>query len=149
MLETICGDGSVLPPMVIYKEKALYEHWYQQLTDVEREAVFCHSRKGWTNQILGVKYLELLFDPITLRNCKEKDWRLLMVDGHNSHFSTEFIQYCESHQIELFCIPPHTTHILQPLDVGLFSPLQHHYSKGIENHMRCSEETINKANFLP
>lgn len=149
VLETISGDGRVLPPMIIYKGAGLYEHWYQQLGTEERNAVFCHSTKGWTNQVLGVKYLQLLFNPLTAKNLKTNEWRLLIVDGHNSHFSTEFIQFCETHKIELFCIPPHTTHILQPLDVGLFGPLQRHYSHGIEQHARVSEESINKANFLP
>ena len=70
------------------------------------------------------------------------------MDGHNSHFSAELIQYCEDHKIELFCIPPHTSHILQPLGVGLFGPLQRHYSKGIETLMREGTHHINKANFL-
>jgi len=31
--------------------------------------------------------------------------------------------------IHLFCLPPHTTHRLQPLDVGVFGPLQNAWQK--------------------
>ena len=74
--------------------------------------------------------------------------RLLVVDGHNSHFSMEFLQFCSHNQIELFCLPPHTTHILQPLDVGLFGPLQKYYGRRVEDHLRISGEAISKRNFL-
>lgn len=34
------------------------------------------------------------------------------------------IKLALEHDIHLFCLPPHTTHKLQPLDVGVFGPLQ-------------------------
>ena len=82
-----------------------------------------------------------------MKNPDEK--RLLIVDGHNSHFSIDFLHFCETNQIELFCLPPHTTHILQPLDVGLFAPLQSYYGRRVEQHLRLTGEAITKRNFLP
>jgi DDE superfamily endonuclease len=32
--------------------------------------------------------------------------------------SIPFIEYCEQHHIIPLCLPPHSTHVLQPLDVG-------------------------------
>ena len=32
----------------------------------------------------------------------------------------------------VLCLPPHSTHLLQPLDVGLFGPLQHAYPEEID-----------------
>lgn len=75
--------------------------------------------------------------------------RLWMIDGHNSHFSLYFLQFCSNNQIELFCLPPHTTYILQPLDVGLFPPLQAFYSRRVEDHLRLTYEAITKRNFPP
>jgi DDE superfamily endonuclease len=40
-----------------------------------------------------------------------------------------FISLADSLQILILVLPPHTTHRLQPLDVGLFSPLAKAYSK--------------------
>jgi len=63
------------------------------------------------------------------RDIAGEDWRMLILDDNYSHVTIEFMDYCETNQIALYCLPPHSTHIVQPLEVGLFSPLQHHYSK--------------------
>ena len=59
------------------------------------------------------------------------------------------MEYCEAHQILPFCLPPHSTHLLQPLDVGMFGPLQHYYSTAVDNAIRRGIHGIHKGNFLP
>jgi hypothetical protein len=46
-------------------------------------------------------------------------------------------------------MPPHSSHILQPLDVGCFSPLKTAYGKQIEEMMRASITHITKEDFFP
>ena len=36
----------------------------------------------------------------------------------------EFYEYAQKHRIELFRLPPHSTHLTQLLDVGCFQPIQ-------------------------
>ena len=50
--------------------------------------------------------------------------RLLVCDGHDSHISAEFVRYCYEHDIALLLLLPHSSHLIQPLDVGVFSPLK-------------------------
>jgi hypothetical protein len=50
--------------------------------------------------------------------------RLLLLDGHGSHLTARFIAFYIDKNIDLVCLPPHTSHLLQPLDVGVFSPLK-------------------------
>ncbi|KYG40143.1 hypothetical protein M433DRAFT_78648, partial [Acidomyces richmondensis BFW] len=50
--------------------------------------------------------------------------RLLIMDGHGSHITANVIAHCMEHAIDLLILPPHTSHILQPLDVSVFSPLK-------------------------
>jgi hypothetical protein len=49
---------------------------------------------------------------------------LLIVDGHNSHYSFEFLNYARTHKIHVLCYPAHTTHVYQGLDVVVFSVLK-------------------------
>ena len=49
----------------------------------------------------------------------------------------------------MFCLPPHSTHLLQPLDVGLFSPLQTHYHKAVEDYFLTTNAGINRSLFFP
>ena len=38
---------------------------------------------------------------------------------------TNFIAFYMEYLIDLFILPLHTSHLLQPLDVGVFIPLKH------------------------
>ena len=56
---------------------------------------------------------------------------LLIIDGHESHKSLAFQDFCKENKIITLCMPAHSSHILQPLDVGCFAPLKRAYSKEI------------------
>ena len=45
------------------------------------------------------------------------------MDGHSSHITANVIAYCIEHMIDLLILPPHMLHMLQPLDVSMFSPV--------------------------
>jgi len=76
---------------------------------------------------------------------------LLLLDGHGSHFNWEFFDFCLSNKIIPLCLPAHSTHLLQPLDVGLFSPLQRFYSNGLDEWIRRGNHgpCFTKGDFLP
>lgn len=76
------------------------------------------SDKGWTDGEIGIDWIKD-FD-LQTRGKANGDPRLLLVDGHNSHFTHGFIDYAIEHSIHLFCYPSHCTHILQGLDVVVF-----------------------------
>jgi hypothetical protein len=46
------------------------------------------------------------------------------MDGHSSHITANVIAFCMQNGIDLLILPPHTPHLLQPLDVGVFAPLK-------------------------
>jgi hypothetical protein len=76
-------------------------------------------------------------------------YRLLILDGHESHHSDEFEEYCKEHNIVTLCMPAHSSHILQPLDVGCFSPLKKAYGRQIEDMMQAHIVHITKDDFFP
>ena len=54
---------------------------------------------------------------------------LLIEDGHSSHVSIEVIKLVRKNNVHLLCLPSHTTHLLQALDVGIFKSLKSYYNK--------------------
>lgn len=60
---------------------------------------------------------------------------LLVQDGHVSHVSIDAIEFARANNIHLLCLPSHTTHILQPLDVGVFKSFKSNFSKSCSNYL--------------
>jgi hypothetical protein len=50
---------------------------------------------------------------------------ILTLDGHDSHKTSSMQHIAHENNIILFCFPSKTTHMLQPLNVTVFSPVQH------------------------
>jgi hypothetical protein len=73
---------------------------------------------------------------------------MLVLDGHESHESIEFQDYYKSHNIIALGLPPHSSHLTQPLDVGCFSVLKRIYSRQIEGFMKAHIYHITKVEFL-
>jgi hypothetical protein len=90
--------------------------------------------KGWTDQELGSLWLECDFEPATAARNNTNGYRLLILDGHNSHCTYRFCKFAADHRILVVCLPSHTTHALQPCDIGVFGPLS-----------ACWKAEVNKA----
>ena len=58
---------------------------------------------------------------------------LLLLDGHSTHYNPEFVKRAAYEQVLVFCFPPNTTHLTQPLDKGVFGPLKTYW------HQECQE----------
>ncbi|KAK8096435.1 transposase, partial [Apiospora kogelbergensis] len=109
---------------------------------------FDASNKGWTNDEIAVKWLEDVFIPETAPN-DPKDARLLILDGHGSHTTDDFMSLCYQNNIYLLFLPPHSSHVLQPLDVGVFAPMKAYYRKEIGFLTLLTDSApIGKRNFL-
>ena len=89
---------------------------------------------GWTNDEVGLAWLEQVFEQETESKTRSS-WRLLLLDGHGSHITMAFIDYCRCHKILLLIYPPHSTQTLQPLNVGCFSPFSTNYSKEVTKQL--------------
>jgi hypothetical protein len=111
------------------------------------EISISHSPKGWTDQELGSAWLERDFEPATAARNKTGGYRLLILDGHNSHTTYRFCSFAEKHKIIVLCLPSHTTHRLQPCDVGVFGPLASSW-KAIVNETSADYVPIRKNNLI-
>ena len=76
------------------------------------------------------------------------DYQTLIVDGHVSYILTKFIQFAREHKIMCLCLPAHSTHLLQPLNVGVFGPLKQNYKTLLAEKTRFTTYNIDKADFI-
>ncbi|KAF1924196.1 CENP-B protein, partial [Didymella exigua CBS 183.55] len=145
-IAAINAAGWIIPPFLIFAGQYHLSAWYEQ-AEIPRDWVIAVSDNGWTNNELGVEWLKH-FHAHTKTRCVGAR-RLLILDGHESHHSLEFQELCKENNIYTLCMPPHSSHLLQPLDVGCFSPLKRAYSREIEALIRHHINHITKLEFLP
>ena len=64
-----------------------------------------------------------------------------------THESLEIMKFCWENNIILCRLPSHTSHKLQPCDVGAFDPLKQCYREGVERLYRGGSNVIGKQHF--
>jgi DDE superfamily endonuclease/Tc5 transposase-like DNA-binding protein/Psq-like protein len=147
-LECISATGVPLPPLVMFKGKSVQQQWFPtDLTPFE-DWEFTATDNGWTTDKTAVEWLEKLFIPLT-QPSRPQEKRLLILDGHGSHETTDFMYLCFKHNIHLLFLPPHTSHVLQPLDLSVFSSMKRSYRKEIGFLSGLTDSSpVGKQNFL-
>ena len=93
------------------------------------------SQKVYIQILIGIEQIEKIFYLNTIRPNGGK--RILILDGYNSYKLYEFITFYEEYGIILLYLPPYLIYIVQPLDVGIFSPLKTAYYYKIDVLLRA------------
>jgi hypothetical protein len=146
VIQGVNALGRTVPPFIIVSGKYHLSTWYQN-SPLPPDWVIATSSNGWTTNERGLEWIQH-FDRHTKPRTTGK-YRLLVLDGHESHHSTDFEVYCKDNDIITLCMPPHSSHILQPLDVGCFGPLKRAYGGQIEKRVRVGTTHISKEDFFP
>ena len=145
LIQGINAAGWTIPPFLIFAGQYHLSAWYEE--DIPRDWAIAVSDNGWTTNEIGVEWLKHFIKHTEGKVVGAR--RLLILDGHESHHSLGFQEFCKEHNIYTLCMPPHSSHLLQPLDVGCFSPLKRAYSREIEALIRYYINHITKLEFLP
>ena len=145
VVECICADGSVVPPLVIFRAEKLSTQWIP--VSIHGSWRFNCNSKGWTRNDHGLDWLTRCFDSET-RDKADVEYRLLICDRHDSHITAEFITHCIDNKILLMILPPHSSHLTQPLDVGVFGALKKHIAAELYPLMRTRVSRIQKVEWL-
>ncbi|KAF5354762.1 hypothetical protein D9756_005505 [Leucocoprinus leucothites] len=119
IIVTICADGTSILPAVIFKGQAFRTSWLQ---NNPLNASIGHSLKGYTDGEIGIEWIKHFNQQASVKANGQQ--HLLLVDGHNSHYTYGFLSYAQEHKIDVLCYPSHSTHLYQGLDVVVFSVLK-------------------------
>jgi hypothetical protein len=119
LIAAINAAGWSIPPSLTFAGQYHQSVWYGE-AETLRDWAVAVSDNGWTNDGLGVKWLKH-FDAYKKTRVVGAR-RLLNLDGYESHQSLDYHEFCKEKNIYTLSMPPHSSHLLQPLDVGCFSP---------------------------
>lgn len=135
---TISASGHVFTPGIILP---LLQKLPDELQEFSRSAHFYRSKSGWMTRELFELYCVNLAHELThfrLSLPAEKRGRrfLLLVDGHSSRKSPKALAYLQQHGIDMLTFPGHSTHVVQPFDVGLAAIMKTFMARSIQNWNR-------------
>jgi len=137
VIEAICADDGNLSSMIIYQAEGFRVGWFDPTMPFPNDVLGRYSPNGWTDNERGLGYLKHHFGlksrSGTKANCR---YRMIIFDSHESQVSHAFLQYCIDHQIIACCLPPHSTTLLRPLDVCIFSLYKNYYAQLLEKEFR-------------
>ncbi|KAG7000073.1 Tigger transposable element-derived protein 1 [Fusarium oxysporum f. sp. conglutinans] len=146
VIQAINAEGRAIDPFIVVAGQDHLANWYRE-SNLPATWAIATTQNGWTDNETGLEWLKH-FNRCTT-NRSTGPYRLLILDGHESHHSADFEIYCEEHNIITLCMPPHSSHLLQPLDVGCFGLLKKAYGREIEHLIRSSITHISKTEFFP
>ena len=146
VIQGVSSDGFTVPPYIIVAGKNHLSTWSYD-SPLPRDWRIAVTSNGWTTNERGLDWLRHFENHTRLRT--KGTYRLLILDGYESHHSTDFELLCKENNIITLCMPPHSSHKLQPLDVGCFRALKRSYGAEIEKLMRVQITYISKEDFFP
>jgi len=119
--------GNYIPPLIVYPGERLRHSGIHEFN----EAIYGHTISGWMDSELFVSNLEHFNEFVSKHRIPKPV--LLLVDGHSTHMSLAAAHYCFTKDIILYCLLKNATHILQPCDVGFFSPMDAAWKKEVKS----------------
>ena len=141
---TIIGAGNALgnqiPPFFVFPGKRMMPELFNGKS-VGTDGLLTPS--GWSNSEVFRIYMKNHFLKY-VQGRNPSDTILALYDGHRSHISLDLIDWAKNNNIVLFVLPPHCSHILQPLDVGCFGPFQLKYNQECLSFSRQTHKTVTR-----
>jgi hypothetical protein len=115
LLYCISASGMSIPPMVIFKCVRMYN----RLAESPMPSLILLSPKGRIDTDTFVEWFQYFIECIPPHRPV-----ILFMDSHASHVTPEILSLALDNDIHLVTFPANTTHLLQPLDVGVYRPLK-------------------------
>lgn len=138
-----CGNaaGQMIPPYFVYPEPK--PKGYNPLNGSLEGSQIAYTPKGWMDKTTFAQFM----DHFNKYAGNERPV-VLLFDSVSSHVDHEVFMKAKSQGIELYRIVPNATHLMQPLDKGVFGPLKTKWHMTARKYTRENPgKCIGKENF--
>lgn len=140
VMAAVSATGETVNPLVLFKGK---KHLVAYSESAPEGWAVKFTPSGWMNSDTFSAWIQEVFLPHINRVRRPGEKVLLLLDGHKSHESLEALEFARQNDIEIFCLPPNMTHLIQPLDVSVFKPLKEHWRQVARKHCQSAMNQFN------
>lgn len=128
------ASGHLFDPLILLPNKKTL----RTLEEFDGGAYFGSSSAGWMTKDLFTYFCIILICQIshyrlTLPEKLQNERFLLIVDGHKSRENFNALCLLYLFGIDILLLPPHCSHLMQPFDVSLASPLKIYFKEELSN----------------
>ena len=142
VLSCVSASGTSLPHLFIYK--SLSGKIPKYVTNgAEEFTMFQGQNLGWMSKDIYLKWFKEQFPKFSLAERP----LLLLFDGLKTHARIKLIEASEESQILLYCLPAHSSHLLQLLDLSVFGSLETRWKRVANTFNHFTGRVINQYNF--
>ena len=132
MLYWIRGDGEIpVPPHIVHEggtETTIPATFIQYIPD---DWSVCNTKSGYMDRPAFTHCMESLVNYINKRDGNNNEHQFVFLDGHDSHFSHQALEYAEKNNVHIFFLKSNDSINDQPADMGPNAMLHSHYNKSL------------------
>ena len=144
IMACISASGDHMPPMIIVKRKTQRSLALIKTNEGPEGSCWTYQKNAWMEDALGLDWFQKVF----LERCGPERPQLLLLDSHHSHETLSLLEEARKNGIIMMAFPPHSTHLLCPLDKTVFGPFQRAFNRISSEYMSASlENTVNKSSI--
>ena len=130
---TVCASGANVPLSLFLSG---LQHMPETLSFAGSRCWIASSSNGWMTKYLFLDYAInfchwLSFYRLSLPEDMRTKPAVLLLDGHATRLNPAAMEYFRRFNVKIITLPPHSTHILQPFDVGIASAFKVYFKKSM------------------
>lgn len=123
--------GHFIPPLLVFPRKNMK----QELMDgTPLGSIFACHPSGWIQSDIFTQWFRHFIKHVEPTAANPA---VLVLDGHFTHTrNIDVINLGRENHVDIVCLPPHSSHKMQPLDLSFMSPFKTYYAQEIETWLR-------------
>ena len=127
----ITASGKTLTPHIVFEGTSHGRIAKKELPKLDKSMRCATQRKAWMDEVCMLDWVDVVLMPC-LPSAPEWVRPVLFLDAHRCHMMKSVVASIEDLGCEVIHVPPGSTCVAQPVDVGCNKPVKHHIRDNFE-----------------
>ena len=148
VMAAVPASGRKLPPMIVFQGQFVQTTWRPNIArDPEPYPWLYANPSEWMTSDTFFKWFKEWEKVSRSYKGDALEPRLLVYDSHLSHVWYGTLEFARIQKVTILKLPPHTTDLLQPLDVSVFKALKDYWGDILFRRLRLTRSRLAKEEF--